>query len=91
MNSADAYRAQGRQDDALRALETAKQRAPGSAPVAYALGLALSRKGQADAALAELERAARSRPTTRSTRTRRRSLCTRWAAAPRRSAACSSS
>ena len=62
VNSADAYRAQGKNEESLHALESAKARAPNSAPVAYALGLALTRKGEREPALAELARAAKLAP-----------------------------
>jgi predicted CXXCH cytochrome family protein len=57
VNAADAYRAQRREEDAIRTLHEGIAAAPGSASLHYALGLAYVRAGQRAAALPEFARA----------------------------------
>jgi tetratricopeptide (TPR) repeat protein len=58
VNSADAFRAEGRDQDALLVLETAQKNSPKDADVAFALGLTEARLKNRDATIAALERAA---------------------------------
>ena len=58
VNAADAYRAQGREDDAWRWLQDGFAAAPESAALHHALGLAQARRKDEAGALASLERAA---------------------------------
>jgi predicted CXXCH cytochrome family protein len=62
VNSADAYRAQGRDGDALLVLETAQKNSPDSATVEFALGLTQARLKNSDATIAALERAVKLAP-----------------------------
>ncbi|MGC3997505.1 MAG: multiheme c-type cytochrome [Anaeromyxobacter sp.] len=62
VNSADAFRAQGLEDDALRRLEAGLAAAPRSAALHHALGLAQARRRDEVAALAALARAAALEP-----------------------------
>jgi predicted CXXCH cytochrome family protein len=62
VNGADAYRAHGREEDALRWLDEGLAAAPRSAALHCALGLAQARRREDSAALASLERAARLDP-----------------------------
>ncbi len=62
VNSADAYRAQQRDADALRMLEEARARAPENADVEFALGLTQARLKNRAATIAALERAAALQP-----------------------------
>jgi predicted CXXCH cytochrome family protein len=62
VNSADAYRAQGRDDEALRVLEEARARVPDTASVEFALGLTEARLENRDATIAALERARKLAP-----------------------------
>ncbi|MFI5315091.1 MAG: tetratricopeptide repeat protein [Myxococcota bacterium] len=62
VNSADAYRAQSRDADALRVLEAARARVPATATVEFALGLTEARLEDHDATIAALERAAKLAP-----------------------------
>jgi predicted CXXCH cytochrome family protein len=63
VNAADAYREQGREDDAVRWLEAGLAAAPASAALHHALGLAQARRHEGAAALRSLARAARLEPT----------------------------
>jgi len=62
VNSADAYRAQKRDADALRVLEEARKQAPANATVEFALGLTQARLKNRDATIAALERAVKLAP-----------------------------
>jgi tetratricopeptide (TPR) repeat protein len=62
VDSADVHRAQGREADALRVLQTGIAQAPKNAALRHATGLALVRAGKRDAALAELRLAAELAP-----------------------------
>ena len=62
VNAADAYRAQGRDMDALRVLEEARARVPDTASVEFALGLTEARLKDRDATIAALERARKLAP-----------------------------
>jgi predicted CXXCH cytochrome family protein len=62
VNAADARRAQGREDDALRRLEEGLAAAPRSAALHHALGLAQARRKDEAGALASLARAASLEP-----------------------------
>jgi tetratricopeptide (TPR) repeat protein len=62
VNAADACRASGREEDALRWLEEGLAAAPRSAALHHALGLAQARRKEESAALASLERAAKLDP-----------------------------
>jgi tetratricopeptide (TPR) repeat protein len=62
VNAADACRAQGREDDALRRLQEGLAAAPRSAALYHALGLAQARRRNEAGALASLARAARLEP-----------------------------
>jgi predicted CXXCH cytochrome family protein len=57
VNSADAFRAQHRDADALLVLEAARKNAPANADVEFALGLTEARLKNRDATIAALERA----------------------------------
>jgi tetratricopeptide (TPR) repeat protein len=61
-NLADLERMQGRDPEAVALLRQALELAPEAASVRYALGLALYRVGDSEAALTELERASKSAP-----------------------------
>ena len=58
VNAADAYRQQGREEDALRMLKDGLAAAPDHAALHHALGLAYARQKDSAAALGALERAA---------------------------------
>jgi tetratricopeptide (TPR) repeat protein len=62
VNSADAWRAQGRDDESLRVLEQARAKAPPNADVEFALGLTEARLKNRDETLAALERAVKLGP-----------------------------
>jgi tetratricopeptide (TPR) repeat protein len=62
VNAADALRVQGRDAEAVTALERGVAQAPKNAELHYALGLALVRFKEPERALGELERAARLAP-----------------------------
>ncbi|HTO52612.1 MAG TPA: tetratricopeptide repeat protein [Myxococcota bacterium] len=62
VNAADAFRAAGREDDALRLLEEARSRAPANADVEFALGLTQARRKDGERAIAALERAVKLGP-----------------------------
>ena len=62
LNAADAYRAQGRDEDGQRLLEEGLAQAPRSAPLHHSLGLSLARQQKQAPALASLERAAKLAP-----------------------------
>lgn len=57
VNSADAYRAQGRDEEALLVLEEARKAAPDTATVEFSLGLTQARLKDRAATIAALERA----------------------------------
>ena len=57
VNAADASRARGREDEALRWLEVGLAAVPGSAALHHALGLARARRQEGAAALSSLRRA----------------------------------
>jgi predicted CXXCH cytochrome family protein len=57
VNSADAYRAHGRDDESLRVLEEARAKAPPNADVEFALGLTQARLKDREATVAALRRA----------------------------------
>ncbi|HTO08913.1 MAG TPA: tetratricopeptide repeat protein [Myxococcota bacterium] len=62
VNGADAFRAQGRDDEAKRVLEEARSRAPANADVEYALGLTEVRLRERDKAIDALQRAVKLGP-----------------------------
>jgi Tfp pilus assembly protein PilF len=62
VNAADAFRAAGRDDEALRVLEEARTRAPANPDVEFALGLTEARRKNRDGALAALQRAVKLAP-----------------------------
>jgi tetratricopeptide (TPR) repeat protein len=62
VNLADVYRGIGRDADGERVLRSGLARAPQSAVLHYALGLALTRLNRADSALSEFSRAASLEP-----------------------------
>jgi tetratricopeptide (TPR) repeat protein len=62
VNAADTYRAQGRDEDAIRILREGIAAVPASAPLHHSLGLAYVRTKQPPAAMSELARAAQLAP-----------------------------
>ncbi len=62
VNLADVYRKQGRDAQGVRLLRSGLHAVPHDGDLRHALGLALVRSGQKDAALLELQRAAELRP-----------------------------
>ncbi len=62
VNSADAFRASGRDDESLRVLEEARAKSRPNADVEFALGLTQARLKNRDATIAALERAVKLGP-----------------------------